>query len=256
MSGGARVALIFARALKDRDIEVAGLIQAAAAQVNEVDHAKELAEDTVFIQLIGSTDYNFPEIIGYAREARDAGRTVRTIDYDGGHGLPKADLAREAILFSEFVAAASEDKPDRRRLAALVKGEQAVLAARAKDDTRWYDAVRWARQNQALMEKVFDKIVTGLEKDKRLESEATAWEAFTKSPHLANDNPGTYSKTGDALLKLVADHPGTSAAHKAYWTVANFPQRLKQFASMKSKFQKKFKELEQSFRKRVADSEP
>ena len=83
MSGGARVALMFAASRKDG---VAGLIQSAAAQVNEVDHTKSPNKDMVFVQTIGNTDYNYPEIIRYAKQLRLAGRYTRTLDFIGGHG--------------------------------------------------------------------------------------------------------------------------------------------------------------------------
>ena len=247
MSGGSRVALSFAASRKDG---VRGLVQCAAAQVNSIDHTTLPGKDTVFIQCIGSTDYNYPEIIRYAAEAKLANRIVRTYDFEGGHHWPPQPIANAAITHCELIAAASTQRMDSKKKKGLIVLEMINLYERSKNPLHTQQVRTWSTIDNTLFKKSeFKRLVKKLGVD---HGEHSAWVAWEKLPYLLNDNPEEYRKTGSACIALIKSHPHTAAATRSRWMLNTIVQRMSQYSKINTRHQQTYLALEQSFKEKIA----
>ena len=243
MSGGARVSLVYGALRKGG---VAGLIQSAAAQVNEIDHTKSPNRNTAFVQTIGSTDYNYPEIVRYAKQLREAELPVRTLDYVGGHGWPPQEVASAAIFYCEMIAQSLAESPNKRLMKELAKDEGAFLMSRLKNPIFAEPARRWAAESNELLGDQLKKLVANIEEN---EEEQKAWDEWLAVPLLANDNPSQYTKVGDACVALRDGHPNSAGAERAKWMMHTFIQRLTQYAKHSKAHRKDFLKLVDRFKK-------
>lgn len=243
MSGGARVSLM---AATYDGWQVAGLIQAAAAQVNEIEPASALPADTVYVQLVGTTDYNFPEIMRFADELRRADRNTRTIDWNGGHGwAPEAD-ATAAVRWCELQHVLAQEAPDTRQLRALVAAEVTDLEARyGPDSGRWYQRVMIVTELLAQIDDARTKRPLQRMHDADVAlathaADAAGWEALESHRPIPSDHPSEYKRSIDAWLAILDNHPNTDAARQARWALETCVQRLQQYAQAAPNLADKF----------------
>ncbi|MDQ2856919.1 MAG: dienelactone hydrolase family protein [Acidobacteriota bacterium] len=136
-SGGARVAIYFARACSDC---VSGVIACGAGFPNGISPSPDL-HFTVFA-IAGFDDFNFPEIRKLDEALAKAGITHRIEFFDGRHEWPPAALANEGVEWMELQAIKSGKRQRNDKLIDDLWQKEIQRAKALEETKRTLDAYR------------------------------------------------------------------------------------------------------------------
>ncbi len=220
MSGGACVAADFAQRMPR---PLAGVFLHARGDLQTVPRK---AIDTFFLLAPGSTDFNFEESIRFLREARKQRCRAHLEVQPGGHAWASADACVAMLRYAELCHELAGDAGVSARLAKLIDEEIDHLSTKLEGPFFWCGLERL----DELTAKVRDRGKRARSIGRRLKrlraplqarvaAERAAWEQLEREclfdAALFRRYPSIASVTavGRARLRLLRDHPGTSASY-------------------------------------------